>query len=184
MTGTASTSCARPLKGRRNAPVSLVVSVPQIMTSGRSALSANRPWLPPDRAAAVFIVAAVEPYLGAFRRRCRRYGPCEILQPRRPVDLRQAALESRAARGPARRSARPRWRSPAFCCWWRPGRRGSGRSSSPRVVLENQAAMLLAGARNPAPRSIIGAPSCARLGPITASAVWLLRGRGRPERRA
>ena len=92
-TGTATTSWARPLKARRNPPVSLDASEPQMMTSGRWHFVFEFRHRLRERAPGILIMAAIEPNLGAGRGERRHMALGEILQAGRPLRARQAVLD-------------------------------------------------------------------------------------------
>ena len=106
-TGTAMTRRASPAKFRRKPALSLVASMPTISTSGRGTRSSRSAERRRDRAAAVGVVAAVEPELAVRRRQRLERALREALHPRRPVGLGDARLEGRdrqrRARGAQRR---------------------------------------------------------------------------------
>ena len=109
--GTASVSCASPLKWRRKPAVSLVASVPQISDQRARRLILEIGHRLGEHAAAVFVMAAVEPDFGARRREIDQRAAAQPLQPRRPFGLARGRAPARARSTSARSRATRRAQS-------------------------------------------------------------------------
>ena len=131
--GTATTSRARPAKLRRKPSGSFVDEHADDRARAARRCAPEIGHGLGENAAAIDVVAAVEPDLGCRAaqrrqarrcvRRCRRAGHSTVAQCRVSI----AAV----ADGEAGRARSAAMAMPALSIWWRPARRGSGRSRSP-----------------------------------------------------